>query len=337
MPLDFDELNRKKNRRFGAGWKPDAGDNEVRILPPTSRYFTDLIGFIAYEFRNHFIQLPGQDTRVKRCLRDFDEKCPACSFYYESRNNDDPAVAEIAREYKPSTRFVFNIIDISDANSGIQTYECGPSVHNEVLKYAANEKWGDVLDPEEGRNFTITKTPGTQKEWTSYSVMPGPNPVSVVHHLPEGWKDELDALEGEVPERPSQGELEGLMNQGKQKAFGEVPERTAPDTEEQESVTEETERSAGFSADVSEPPEESSVAQTEEPPSEEVEAPSAAEETPEPTNSNGFLPPRVEGGPQIDPQTEEPVCFGEFDRSEYPCDSCDVVESCQLEKLGLND
>lgn len=331
MPLDFDALNKKKNQRLGQGWTPDPGDNEVRVLPPTSDYFTELIGFIGYEFRNHFISLEGQDLEVFRCLRDDDQKCPACQFYYGHRNDNDPGVSKIADKFNPSRRFVMNIIDLSDPSAGIQSYQCGPSVHNEILKFVANENWGDCLDPEEGRNFTITLTPGNQNPtgYNQYDVMPAPNPSSVVHHLPEGWKDALDALQSDVPEIPSREQVESVVNSGKEQAFGDS--RTgnpASDTSEPASdstPTPKADQDSGFSPEVSEPVDQD----TTEPTSEPGTTPEAS------TDSGGVLPPRVEGGPNIDPETDQPVCFGEFDREQYPCDVCDVERDCAMQKLDL--
>lgn len=328
MPLDFDGLNKKKNERVGFGWSPDPGDNDIRVLPPTSDYFTDMIAFIAEEYRNHFVRLDGRDLEVFRCLRDFDEKCPACAFHYDHKNDKDEDVAEVAKKFRPSTRFAFNIIDMAEPGAGIQTYECGPSVHNEILKYAANEQWGDVLNPEEGRNFTVTLTPANQSKtgYNSYDVMPSPQQTSVLHHLPEDWKEQLDALAGDVPERPDSDRVRSFVSEAEGRAFGRSGNATAAPTSASTPETEPEPQGTGFSPDVSEP-------QDDVP---DGVSPDTGEVTHEAeTTDSGNLPPRVEGGPEIDPDTGEPVCFGDFDRTKYPCDNCDSVSSCQVRKLDL--
>lgn len=329
MPLDFAELNKKKNQRFGKGWTPDPGDNEIRILPPTSDYFTDMIGFIALEYRNHFVRLDGHDIQVFRCLRDFDEKCPACSFYYDYRNDDDPAVKSVASKFNPSTRFAFNIIDLNAPQDGIQTYECGVKVHNEILKYAANENWGDILSVEQdGRGFTVTLTPPHQgdnnSDWNQYSVMPHPNPKSVEHHLPEGWKDSLDALADDIPEKPERDKVESLVDTAAVEV-GIMGNQSAP-TAARPSASKQEEQESGFSAEVSEPEVQEPVATSE--PEEEDEEP-----TPE---EPAVVTESADGGPEIDPETGKPVCFGKYDDSKYPCDACDVVRDCHIAKLGIS-
>lgn len=324
MPLDFEELNKKKNQRFGAGWSPDPGENEVRVLPPTSKYFTDMIGYIAQEFRTHFVRLEGRDLEVFRCLRDFDQKCPACSFYYENRNDDDPGVESVASKFKPSNRFAFNILDLNDPQSGIQTYECGVKVHNEILKYAANENWGDILSPEEGRGFTITLTPphqgGNNSDWNQYDVMPHPNPKSVVHHLPSEWKEELDGLDSAPPEKTSANAIEDIVTDAAVEVglVGNSGPTQAPPS----ASSKKEESTSGFSANVSEPEVAEPSGSVEEEPGDTTPEETVAETT----NSEG---------PEIDPETGKPVCFGNYDPDEYPCEACDVVRDCHMEKLGI--
>ena len=65
MPTDFEGLKDKINRS-GAGWKPQSGDNRIRLLPPTPRWFEESLAEISYQFRTHFVRLEGRDLAVFR-------------------------------------------------------------------------------------------------------------------------------------------------------------------------------------------------------------------------------------------------------------------------------
>lgn len=210
MPLDMDGVRRRKQRRSGGGWKPDEGPNEVRILPPTSEYFEEDIDYIALTCNLHYFRMDSMDTQVSRCFRDDGRVCPACEMAGRfSDDEDDPALAKRADQISRAERHFFNIIDLDDVEIGIQPYQCGYTVHRDLLKYAANPKWGDFLHPEHGRDVTIELTPGsrTKSGYNEYSVQPDPDQIDRTDILPSDWLEKLDELQYAIPDYMTEDEM----------------------------------------------------------------------------------------------------------------------------------
>ncbi len=211
MPLSKEGL--KKNATPKDIFQFKDGDNIVRILPPTSRYFKDDIDFFAYKFLVHY-NLGPEGSPPITCPRTKDKaaRCPICETARRLRRN--PATKDLASELNCRTRYLMNIIDVEHPDRGIQVAEVGPTVHDPIFDVAVDRDYGDVLDLLVGRNFKITFTPSNRSKtgYNSYSVLAGANPSSIKDALPKGWKDKIDELAGRVKEPPTYEELLSLVN-----------------------------------------------------------------------------------------------------------------------------
>ena len=217
MGLNMDGL-RKRKARGGFGWRPNAGPNKVRILPPSREYYDsgdDGIDYIATDFSVHFIKRDGQDTVVTRCARDeAGESCPCCIVYSKYREwPQDPGLEKHAKELRRVNRRAFNILDLNDVTKGIQVYVCGIKVHDQILQFVMNPQWGEMLSVTHGRDWDLTMTPQgqTASGWPEYNVVPNPNPTDVSSFLPEEWMDQLEGPSVQAPDVMDGGKLEEIM------------------------------------------------------------------------------------------------------------------------------
>lgn len=216
MGIDFEGLKNNDNtygkRSSFNRWKPSAGENVVRILPPTMRYFKEDINYFSEVFNNHFVSLGKNQFEVFRCLRDHPEttKCPACTFFFKYKDNPKEELSQMAYRFNSSVRHIMNVIVVEteggDAPEGVQVYECGPGVYDDIKLYAENKRYGDIFHPKEGRNMIIHLTPGKEHKTgrNQYNVNPDIDSSSVVHLLGDDWKNKINSLEDEVPEFPSE-------------------------------------------------------------------------------------------------------------------------------------
>lgn len=214
-------------------WKPQAGENSIRVVAHSLKYFTEDIAEIAFTFFAHFEVGPEGAKEMVVCPKTLNRKnrCPICEANAALSKTGDPGDAAMANDMGIRRRYLMNIIDLKSPETiakGIQVLECGPSIHNEVLKWC-NEKWGDVLDLETGRNLTLTMTlPASgDKKRTNYSVEPDPERTSVSSKLPANWKDQIKKLETLMPQIKTYEEikkiLEGEVDYGNQEAEGAAP------------------------------------------------------------------------------------------------------------------
>src|SRR3990167_5752032 len=116
MALNHSKLRDKRTRSsFNVGWKPREGDNQVRVLPPTSRYFQEpeSLEDLAAAYRMHFFAIEGRPTEVSRCLLETGghHRCPACDAWRMFRKSEDPGLKEMAKNISPADQYLFNILD----------------------------------------------------------------------------------------------------------------------------------------------------------------------------------------------------------------------------------
>lgn len=206
MPTDLDGLRNRVARRATRGWSPREGDNLVRILPHTSKYFTESPADIAIEFHSHFMKAEGSDTEVLRCLRDKREKCAICETIKKYKESADPVLKKVLEQIRSSERHLFNIVNLNDMAAGIQAYESGPKLYDEVMGFIANPAWGDMVSPKDGRNWTIHMTPQgkSRSGYQEYKLQPHPEKTDITVHLPTGWVETIDNLETSVASYPDE-------------------------------------------------------------------------------------------------------------------------------------
>lgn len=204
MPLDLDALRAKKARRSSNGWSAKEGDNVVRFLPHTSAYFKVTIAEIDYQFRSHFLKSEGVDTAVIRCPRDGGLECSVCAFQKSNKDTQDPILKKVLDQIRVGERHLFNLLNMNDIGAGIQPYETGPKLYDDVLAYCANPNWGDLVNPQTGRNFSIILTPQgkSRSGYNEYQLQPHPKEVDILALLPAGWVEKLDELEANIPAYP---------------------------------------------------------------------------------------------------------------------------------------
>lgn len=345
MPLDFDALKNKKSRSLGRGWSPKGGNNAVRVLPHTSKYYTESVSDFAYDYHVHFIKVENETT-VTLCPRAVGGFCPPCELFWAHRNSEDPALAKAVHAIKPNERHLMNIIDMANTEGGIQPYEANYTVYHGMLDYVSNLDWGDCLDIQSGRNFNIILTPADKSptKRNSYSVMPHPVVSDVTPYLPPDWMNRLDALEQSKPEAAALDVLIGLMRR-----LG-LPEVDLPF-----GVTIAPAVPAASPPPPTPPPPAAAVQQVAAPPPPPPPPATAApvqaappppppavvvqqpepepEPAPSPAATTGGWPP----GLQFEAGAQYPACLGKFDSTKYPCDfPCPVKTQCQMKAVGLS-
>jgi hypothetical protein len=358
MPLDLDGLKQKQARRSSSGWSPKEAENLIRILPYTSKYFTTQLADFAYEFRSHFMKADGMETRVFRCAKDKGEQCIFCEIVAKNKETQDPAIKKAIDQIRRSERHLMNIIDLNKIADGIQTYECGPKVYDDLLGFMSNPAWGDLVHPQQGRNISLILTPQgkSRSGYNEYSVQPHPNVIDITPHLPSDWLEKIDALEAQVAKYATQAEaekwLEALRLWGDAKApvanvGGPPPPASAPlpFTPPPAPATAAPPAPTPAPAAMSFTPSAPTLATAAPAPVMQAAATVTENVSPELaafSNQQGLV--LAEKNVGSGKRKPVPVCFSEgpnnkeigFNPAKYPCEKgCPVRPNCQLITLGL--
>lgn len=227
--LNHDRLKQRRTEgsRGGTGWKPKAGENKVRVLPPGSRYLTawDTMEDIAVGYEMHFFKTEGQKaTDVSRCLKDLKLVCPACEAYWAHYKSTDPGIKELAKQIKSVRVYLMNALDINNLAAGIQRWPANYTCWDKILEMVANPSYGNVLDPANGVNFLVNLTPADRSKtgFPQYDVQPerdggsaGPvfrtTVMQVLAAIPD-WQAQLDQLDEGITAAKTAAEIQALLD-----------------------------------------------------------------------------------------------------------------------------
>lgn len=172
MPIDLTNLKQKyeelKTRSMGGEvdfLKLKSGDNLVRFLcPPDSGDWCKETGY-------HYIKRESKVDAITCRKLTLGEECYVCDVVKDLRRSKNKADKDLAKLWSAKSRIFFNVLDRSDGK--VKVLGTGVSIYKEILKYLADPDWGDITDPETGRDVIINKT--GEDLSVVYSVMPKPN------------------------------------------------------------------------------------------------------------------------------------------------------------------
>lgn len=169
MALNLKKLAEQREQLNKGGgnssfWSPQAGANLVRILPPkegSEDFFAS--GYVHYGV--------GPNNRMINCIG---EGCPVCAEAEKLKKSKNKEDQKLASDLYRRERHYLNIIDRNseDKAGEPQIYGCGKTVLKQIIDIILDPDWGNITDPETGRDITITKT-GTGMK-TEYSVIGKP-------------------------------------------------------------------------------------------------------------------------------------------------------------------
>jgi hypothetical protein len=222
----LDEL-KKRREGFRNFWNAKAGkENYIRILP---NWELNLEADFFYETAYHRNLGTKKDTSAVCLLAEGQQECPICEEVkglWKTKSKED---IELAKSIKAYTRVYYNVIDLNDKKKGVQQWQTGVDVLEQLLGYCSNPKYGDLTDPFKGRNVVVVFTKGseTKSGFNEYVVQPDPDRTAIDD---EKWLESLIDLKSMV-KVISIDKMLGLL-------YGEEPEEKK-DEQDQSTTKEE--------------------------------------------------------------------------------------------------
>lgn len=163
-PNDFDKIVRDDIKM----WKPNDGDNRIRILPPTwegAKHF-------AYDIHVHYGVGPDRNSYLD-LTKHLDKPDPITEAREAARRERDPDEKYI-KELDSKTRAGIYLIDRDHESEGVQFWAAPWGVDRDIVTVSIDRDSGEVLpidDPEEGFDILFTKRgTGIKTEYTGVQV-----------------------------------------------------------------------------------------------------------------------------------------------------------------------
>lgn len=198
MALNIDALRKKlaetKKRTEGNGnndqeikwFAIQKGQNIVRILPPKE----DGGDFYTEVHVHYNLGLDGKRQVV--CPNHQEGKpCPVCELIEELKKGT-PEEQQLAKDYKVKLKYYYNVMDTSltekdDRCGEVQVMSTGVQVFEQILGIICNPIFGDITDPDNGRDILLNKD-GKGRN-TSYSVQAHPQQTAVEYEFEDSLVD----------------------------------------------------------------------------------------------------------------------------------------------------
>ena len=223
-------LNKLQNtqKKSDSLWKPTPGKSQVRIVP------------YKFDKDNPFIELYFHyniNNKTYLSPQSFGRPDPIVEFADKLKRMGDKEDWKAAKQMEPKLRTFVPIIVRGQEGDGVRFWGFGKTVYQEILGYIADPDYGDITDPQSGRDLTIqyisAEEAGASYPTTQIRVKPSQTPLAEsadsVQKLLEN-QTEITDLYSQLSYDELKDVLEGWLN----------PSKTSKNEDGESSVAEET-------------------------------------------------------------------------------------------------
>ena len=180
MGINLDKMREKLEASKNGGqrkenstkWKPQEGDQTIRILPTDD----------GDPFKeHHFHYNVGRNPGILCPKKNYGEDCAICEFASQLwrdgvQNNDDTAKRE-AKKLFVRKRYFSPILVRGQETKGVKIWSYGKTAYEMLLGYVLDPDYGDITHPETGTDMVLTYTiPGTPGSFPKTQLKPRRHP-----------------------------------------------------------------------------------------------------------------------------------------------------------------
>jgi len=178
MSLDFKALRDKLSRLQGQGnrssalWKVPAGDSVIRIVP--------WVGNKNNPFSELLFHYLGDKTYLSPAS--FGKPDPILEFANKLKSEGDRESWMQAKNFTPKLRTYVPIVVRGEESEGVKFWSFGKTVYTEILSIIEDPDYGDITDPQSGRDITVNYIPRKESDTnfpkTGIRVKPNQSPLA---------------------------------------------------------------------------------------------------------------------------------------------------------------
>lgn len=163
-------------------WRPNDGDNRIRILPPTwpkAQHF-------GYDVYVHYGVGPDRQSYLCRDKM-LQERDPIAEAYAQARadlrgdERDDDPVKKMVKDLEAKRRVLVYLIDRDHEKEGVQAWAMPWTLDRDITQVMQDKRSGEVLpidDPDEGYDIEFTKKGSKARtEYTGVAVARRSSPL----------------------------------------------------------------------------------------------------------------------------------------------------------------
>jgi hypothetical protein len=191
-------------------WKPAPGKHTIRLVP--------------YKFNkeNPFIELYFHyniNNKSYLSPMSFGRPDPIVEFADKLKRMGDKEDWKAAKKMEPKLRTFVPVLVRGEEGEGVRFWGFGKTVYQEILGYMADPDYGDITDPNEGRDITVevvsAEDSGTSYPVTTIRVKPKETPLAASKEETDKYlssQKEITELYSELTYAELKNVLEGWLN-----------------------------------------------------------------------------------------------------------------------------
>ena len=200
----LDNLNNKGGKGNENFWRPQDGEQSIRIVPTAD-------GDPFKDFWFHYEV--GQNSGFLCPKKNFGDDCPVCNFAGRLFDENTEESRRMAKKFLPRQRFFSPVLVRGEEDKGVQIWGFGKMVYQSLLNIMLDEDYGDITDPLEGRDVKVvcTKPPG--RMWATTTVRPRGKATALSTDADQikTWTDNVPSLD-DLYTLKTFDELEKIVN-----------------------------------------------------------------------------------------------------------------------------
>jgi hypothetical protein len=152
MRAKLDKLNGKGDGSKNQFWRPEDGENNVRIVSTAD----------GDPFKERFFHYNVGTSGFLCPKRNFGDDCPVCNFANQLWNEGTEESKRQAKDLFAKQRFFSPVLVRGEEDQGIRIWGYGKMAYEKLLTIVLDPDYGDITDPENGNDLKLMygKLPG---------------------------------------------------------------------------------------------------------------------------------------------------------------------------------
>lgn len=184
------KLNAVQNRGGGskksAFWRPEDGEQTIRILPTAD-------GDPFKEFFFHYNL--GKNAGFLSPKKNFGEDDPLDGFIRQLFNEGTEESTKMAKSLMARQRFFSPVIVRGQEEEGVKVWGYGKQVYEQLLNLVLNPEYGDITDPQEGTDLLLSYGKPAGASFPQTKLMPSRKTSQMCKDLTDdSCKELLDSI-----------------------------------------------------------------------------------------------------------------------------------------------
>ena len=212
MGIDLAKMKAKRDALENRGdsnktvfWRPEDGEQTIRILPPS-----DGDPFKEFWFHYNLGKNPGFLSPKKN----FGESDPLDDFIRQLYKDGSEESVKMAKNLSARQRFFSAVIVRGEEDKGPRLWGFGKMAYKELLNLVLNPDYGDITDVAEGTDLVINygKPAGAQFPQTAITPRRRPSALSENEDEVRTWLDSIPAFD-DVFERKTAEQVQVMLDE----------------------------------------------------------------------------------------------------------------------------